>query len=217
MSKIEVMDLEYNSQRDNLTIPEYGRHIQKMIDYAKTIEDTEKRQAIAEKIIELMFQLSVKGRNISEYSDKLWKHLFRIADYDLDVVAPGDEQPQKTDNLKPEPIDYPTNKIRYRHYGRFVYKMIEKAKQFEDPEKKRQFGIIIATYMKNANIQWGSSMFINDDTIKENLKNLSDGDIELDSKVILRTIATPPTPQNKKYSKGQNRKQKYAPKRRKRR
>lgn len=217
MSNTEVLDLEYNSQRDILSIPEYGRHIQKMIDYAKTIEDTEKRQAIAEKIIELMFRLSVKGKNISEYSDKLWKHLFRIADYELEVVAPGEEQPKRTDNLKPEPIDYPANKIRYRHYGRFVYKMIEKAKELEDPEKKRQFGIIIATYMKNANIQWGSSQFVNDDTIKENLKHLSDGEIELDSKVILRTIATPPTPQHKKNTKHQNRKQKYSQKRRRRR
>ena len=76
---------EYNSQRTKLQIPEYGRHIQNMIEYAKTIEDKEARQKAANAIVELMNQMVPQGRHVEDYKDKLWKHFFRIADYSIDV------------------------------------------------------------------------------------------------------------------------------------
>lgn len=86
---------EYNSQRTKLNIPEYGRHIQNMIEYAKTIEDAGARQKAADAIIELMNQMVPQGRHVENYKDKLWKHFFRIADYDIDVKPETGERQKK--------------------------------------------------------------------------------------------------------------------------
>ena len=82
--------MTYNSAKDTLTIPEYGRHVQLLVDHAKTIEDPKLRQQFAERIIKLMMQMQPQNRNMEDYQEKLWKHLFRIADYELDVTPPED-------------------------------------------------------------------------------------------------------------------------------
>ena len=89
---------EYNSERPNLIIPEYGRHIQKMIDHAKTIEDPVKRQRTAETIVDLMNQMVPQGRQEEDYVDKLWKHFFRIAEYQINVLPPTGEKPEPHDS-----------------------------------------------------------------------------------------------------------------------
>ena len=43
--------MEYNTTRTHLIMKEYGRHIQKMVDYLLTIEDPEKRQKNAMSLI----------------------------------------------------------------------------------------------------------------------------------------------------------------------
>ena len=86
MSESHLM--EYNSQHDQLKISEYGRNIQNMINYAKTVEDQEKRQRIVEGIIQLMMQITPQSKNVAEYKQKLWNHLLYIADYDLNVELP---------------------------------------------------------------------------------------------------------------------------------
>jgi len=179
MSEAHLM--EYNSQKDQLVIPEYGRNVQNMIGYAKTIEDDEKRQRIVEGVIKLMMQMNPQNKNLADYKERLWKHLFRIANYDLDVIVPDGIVISKEEAAKrPEPLEYPAYETRYRHYGHQVQILIKKAVEMEDPEKKAEFIRVIAAYMKLAYRTWNPDANINDNIIKSDLKEISDKQLEMD-------------------------------------
>ena len=110
--------LEYNSAREKLLLPEYGRNIQKLVQHAQTIEDPEKRQWYVEVLIELMNQMLPGNKTSKEIEDKLWNHLFYIAHYDLDVKVPETAVIHKKGDvfmLPSEDMAYPQKKIPYRH------------------------------------------------------------------------------------------------------
>ena len=110
-------NMTYNSAKDNLTIPEYGRHVQLLVDHARTIEDDELRQRFAERIIRLMMQMVPQNKNIEGYKGKLWRHLFRIAENDLRVSLPeGVEMPEDTSGrLFPDQVPYPESEAKEGH------------------------------------------------------------------------------------------------------
>ena len=168
-------ELEYNSLRENLIIPEYGRHVQQLVNYTKTIEDPLKRQLFAERLIYLLQQMNPQSKNLSEYREKLWKHLFRIAGYDLDVKPPEDidVRPVGT-HIKPEKLNYPRKSSKYRHYGKNVITLINKAIEMEDGPKKDAFVVVIGSYMKLAYKNWNKEHYVNDEIIKEDLKSISE-------------------------------------------
>ena len=106
-------NMEYNSDKELLRIPEYGRNVQNMINHARTIENKELRQAFVEKVVDLMMQMSPQNKNLDDFRDKLWKHVFRIADYELDVETPNGVTPTPEDKRKkPNRIPYPVNDPR---------------------------------------------------------------------------------------------------------
>ncbi len=170
---------EYNSQRPNLTIPEYGRHVQKMIDYAKTIEDDKKRQEISEAIIDLMSQMVPQGKYVEDQRDKLWRHFFRIANYEINVKPENGEIPTPRDAPSLESLPYSQSKLDYRHYGKYVMRMIDKAMAMEDGDKKEGFVVIIAAYMKMAYRNWNREHAISDENIRSDIKMMSGGKLEL--------------------------------------
>ncbi len=199
----ETHEMEYNSQQAKLKISEYGRNIQNMINYAKTVEDQEKRQRIVEGIIQLMMQISPQTKNVAEYKQKLWNHLLYIADYDLEVELPeGVIISKETVNIKPDPLTYPENKSRYRHYGSIVQTLIMKAVEMEDLEMKKEFTQVIASYMKLAFRTWNHEANINDNVIKADLKEISDGQLIMDPEEPINYLASsyvkPKRPQNTK-------------------
>ena len=166
---------EYNSQREILIIPEYGRHIQKMIDYAKTIEDPVKRQKTADAIVDLMNQMVVpQGKQEDDYVDKLWKHFFRIADYSIDVLPASGEKPEPHD-LKRDlsTLPYSQSDLKYRHYGKNVNTMIAKAMQMEDGPIKDGFILTIASYMKLAYKNWNKDHYVSDENIVTDIAIMS--------------------------------------------
>lgn len=169
--------MTYNSAKENLTIPEYGRHVQMLVDHAKTIEDPEYRQRFANRIIRLMMQMQPQNRNMDDYREKLWKHLFRIANYELDVTPPeGIERPTPDQAYKkPESIPYPEAEVRARHYGHNVQKLIKKAIAMEEGPKRDGFIASIAAYMKLAYKTWNREHYVSDDVIKSDLVKLSGG------------------------------------------
>ena len=171
---------EYNSQRPNLIIPEYGRHIQKMIDHARTIADPEKRQRTAESIVDLMNQMVPQGRQEEDYVDKLWKHFFRIAEYQIDVVPPTGEKPEPH-LLKRDlsTLPYSQTDLKYRHYGKNVNTMIAKAMEMEDGPKKDGFIHTIASYMKLAYKNWNKDHYVSDDNIVTDISMMSDHKLSL--------------------------------------
>lgn len=189
MSESHLM--EYNSQHDQLKISEYGRNIQNMINYAKTVEDQEKRQRIVEGIIQLMMQITPQSKNVAEYKQKLWNHLLYIADYDLNVELPeGVVVSKETVDIKPDPLEYPAHEMRYRHYGHIVQVLIKKAIEMEDVEMKKEFTHVIAAYMKLAFRTWNHEANINDNVIKADLKEISDGELEMDPEEAISYLAT---------------------------
>ena len=145
IKKQSKLDMEYNSQLEELIIPEYGRNVQRLIFHAKTIEDDVVRQKIVEQIIVLMFQMQPQTRSIEEIRDKLWKHLFRIANYDIKVMPPNGIIPtEEAAHKKPGPVEYPEKEQNFRHYGASVQKLIRKALEMEPGPKREALVSIIA-------------------------------------------------------------------------
>jgi len=199
MSEAHLM--EYNSQKEQLVISEYGRNVQNMIQYAKTIEDDEKRQRIIEGVIKLMMQMNPQNKNLAEYKERLWKHLFHIADYDIKVNPPEGIVISKEETAKrPEPLDYPAYETRYRHYGHQVQILIKKAVEMEDPEKKQEFVRVIAAYMKLAYRTWNADANINDNIIKADLKEISDKQLEMDPNEPINYLASSYTKPKKSHA-----------------
>ena len=182
--------LEYNSARENLTISEYGRHVQKLIKHAKTIEDKEERQAFVEAIIDLMHQMNPQNKNVAEYRLRLWRHLFRIADYDIDVTSPEEvstsRPEEQTEKVR---MHYPQSEFRFRHYGNTIQLMIDKAIAMEDEDKKKAFTEVIASYMKLAYRTWNKEHYVNDEIIKGDLVKLSKGELRLDADYSIGNVA----------------------------
>ncbi len=175
------VDIEYNTEKELIQFPEYGRSIQEMLQYAKTIEDRYKRQKTVEAIIGLMMQLNPSGtRNLDDYRDKLWNHAVAITNYELDVTPPpGVLILREEDRPKAEPIGYPASATRFRHYGNSIQALIQKAIEMPDGLKKEGFVEVIASYMKLAYKTWNREHYVSDDVVKEDLEILSDGQLIL--------------------------------------
>lgn len=174
-------NMEYNSQKEPMIISEYGRNVQNLINYAKTVEDKELRQKYAERIVALMYQMNPQNRNINNYRAKLWSHLLQIANYEIDVDAPEDSILSKEGSIKPERLEYPKIAKRYRHYGRNVMDLIAKAVELEDGPKKDAFAETIARYMKLAYRTWNREHYVSDELIMEDLAKISNGKLKLAS------------------------------------
>lgn len=202
--------LEYNSSRERLLLPEYGRNIQKLAMHAREIEDPEQRQSYVETLIELMNQMIPNSKSAKEIEDKLWNHLYYIAGYDLDVRIPEGVTLHKKGAVFMVPsddMDYPQKKIPYRHYGWNVNNMVLKAITMEDGPKKEEFSKVIASYMKLAYRTWGKDTFVNDELIKEDLRKMSQGKLDVadDSSIDVYKSINPPgqnTQRRKQQYKG---------------
>jgi len=201
--------LEYNSGREKLILPEYGRNIQKLVLHVKEIEDPELRQSYVETLVELMNQILPHSKTVKEIEDKLWNHLFFIAGYDIDVKIPeGVIIHEKGDvfMIPSEDMGYPQKKIPYRHYGWNVHTMIQKAITMEEGPKREEFAKIIASYMKLAYRTWGKEQFVNDELIKQDLKKISQGQLVVadDASIDSYKNVTPPggNSQRRKQYKG---------------
>ncbi len=175
------LDIEYNTERPGIRFPEYGRSIQEMIQHAITLESPQKRQKTVESIVGLMIQLGPQGnRNMDDYREKLWNHVFALANYELDVTPPpGIVIRREEDRPKPEPLGYLNSATRMRHYGNSVHALIQKAIEMPDGPKKEGFVEVIASYMKLAYKPWNKEHYVSDDIVKEDLEILSDGQLSL--------------------------------------
>ena len=196
-------NMTYNTEQDKLIIPEYGRNIQNMIEFAKTIEDDEERQAFAEYIVDLMLQMATSSRNNIEFKDKMWLHFFKIAQYDIKVTTPAGEVPKSEESqLAPLRVEYPKNNSAYRHYGQFVRKLVDKAIAMEEGPKKEEFKNIIGSYMKLAYKNWSREHYVNDEVIKKELENMSQGKLVMADDIVLNKIRAANKAPTSNYSKG---------------
>ncbi len=201
-------NLEYNTIREDLIIPEYGRHIQKMIHHASSQKSKDERNKIAKSIISVMGNLQPHLRDVSDFQHKLWDQLFIMSDFKLDVDSPF-EKPKKEELLaKPDPLSYPQNFPKYRFYGNNIKIMIDEAVKWDSGDKKDALVYIIANHMKKCFLNWNKDS-VEDQVIFDHLYELSNSKIDLrnsketllDASVLMRSKKRF---SNKKYFKKNN-------------
>lgn len=196
--------MEYNSQRNKLVIPEYGRNVQKMIEYTASIEDKEKRTAQAKAVVAIMAQLNPQTRDITEYENKLWDHLFIISDFKLDVDAPFPPPEKDALKHKTDRIAYPNHKIKFKHYGKTTEYIIDDIINREPGEQKDIMIKMLCNFMKMAYTNWNRDS-VNDEQIFNDLKVMSDGKIEIPEGLVLNAIAEPQYKNHKSNKKKKRR------------
>ncbi len=185
--------MEYNTTRNHLIMKEYGRHMQKMIEYLLTIEDEEVRQRNAYTVIELMGFLNPHLKNVEDFRHKLWDHLFLISDFKLNVESPYPIPTKETLKASPAPLKYPKRYPKFSHLGKNLEMIINKALDEKNPEKRNGFSNAIAYYMKLAYNNWHKET-VHDDAIQSELTNLTQGQLEFTN-----------TPYVKSYRANENR------------
>ncbi len=161
-----------------MIIPEYGRHIQKLIDHAISLEVKEKRNEMANAIIDVMGQLNPHLRDVEDFKHKLWDHLFIMSDFKLDVDSPYPKPNAESFLEKPNKMEYPDGKIRFKHYGKGVEDLIKVATEMEDGDKKDALLLSIANLMKKHYLSWSRNS-VDDKQILSDLKRISRGKIDL--------------------------------------
>ena len=173
------MGLEYNTERSEVKLLEYGRNIQKLVNHIKTIEDKEKRSAYAETLTDLMKQINTNIKGNQDYDQKVWDDLYQISNFELDVDAPFPMPDKEAIGKKPQRVNYKSSNIRYMHYGRSVEIMIEQAIAMEDPETRESAIIHIGRLMKTFYNTWNKDN-IDDEIIYKHIKELSKGQLDID-------------------------------------
>jgi hypothetical protein len=166
--------MDYNTQRKKLALPEYGRHIQQMVDYIASVEDRDERNRLAKSLVAIMGNLNPHLRDINDFKHKLWDHLFIMSDFKLDIDSPYPIPSVEQYNEKPRRVPYPGNPIKFKHYGRIIEMMIEKAVAMEEGPEKDALKQLIANQMKKANITWNKES-VSDDDIFRDMQTLSNG------------------------------------------
>jgi len=170
--------MEYNTTRGPLMISEYGRNLQEMIRYICTIEDREKRTKAAKFIVNAMAQMSPMSKDSADYKHKLWDHLYIISEFKLDVDAPFDPPQPLSLSTKPERISYHDKEIAFRHYGKNIALIIEKATEYEDGPEKDALVHAIAIQLKKSYLNWNRDS-VTDEVIEQHLRILSGGKLKL--------------------------------------
>lgn len=197
-----MADFDYNSTRNKLILSEYGRNVQNMVKYIVALPTKEERNRYAQVVIDLMGFLNPHLRDVADFKHKLWDHLHIISDYQIDVDSPYPKPTPDSIHIKPSPLNYPHQRIRYKHYGKTIELMIEKAKSIEEPERKKHMVQAIANFMKMAYVQWNKDS-VADESIIADLYAMSGGQLKLDENVNLSKVEFRP-PQNNNPRKNNN-------------
>lgn len=194
--------MEYNTTREKLILPEYGRNVQNMISHAMEIKDRSERNRATQAIIEVMGQLNPHLRDVDDFRHKLWTHLFLMSDFKLDVDSPYEIPKEEVLNEKPELMKYPTGKIKYGHYGKYTQQILSDSSEIQNPEDKELLKKSMGNFMKKQYLTHNNGA-VENHVIAENLNELSNGELTLENpddliktNVLLRTIGI-----NKKHTK----------------
>jgi len=173
-----IDQLQYNTEREHLIIPEYGRHMQKMINYAKSKETKEERNKLAKAIIAIMGNLQPHLRDVPDFQHKLWDQLYIMSDFGFDADFPYDKPSREVLEARPKPLEYPQNYPKYLFYGNNIKTMIDVSNTWEEGEMKEALVYTIANHMKKCFLIWNKDT-VDDSVIFNHLFELSDGKINL--------------------------------------
>ena len=173
-----IDNLEYNTERTKLIIPEYGRHIHKMIDHALSCDNKNERNKIVKAIIGVMGNLNPHLRDVPDFQHKLWDQLFIMSDFTLNVDSPYPKPIKEVFSQRPDKLNYPQNFPKYRFYGNNIKRMIDVAIGWENDDMKKQLVYVIANHMKKCFLNWNKDT-VEDDVILSHLDELSKGKLKL--------------------------------------
>ena len=173
------MIAEYNTQREPIKLKEYGRNVQKLVNYIRTIPDKDKRTEMATTLIELVKQLAPSVKEASENPQRIWDDLYIMADFNFDINNPYPVPDPGTVFKKPRPMAYPQSKVRYKHYGKSIEKLIVEALAKEDPKEKEDAVIYLGKLMKTFHGNWNKET-IDDSVILKDIEKMSEGKLTLD-------------------------------------
>jgi hypothetical protein len=172
--------MEYNTSRQKLVLPEYGRNIQKMVKLTMEEPDQEKKNQMAQAIISIMGNMNPHLRDIADFKHKLWDHLAIISDFQLDIDSPYELPEIEKLNEKPEQVPYKHKNAKFKHYGQTIEKMVDVAINMENDELKEILIQLIANHMKKSYLTWNKEA-VSDEQIFKDLKILSAGRIDVNS------------------------------------
>ena len=169
-------ELDYNTQREKLHMPEYGRHVQKMIEYVAALPSKEKRNEQIQSVVQVMGTLNPQLRDINDFKHKLWDHVHIISDFNIDIDSPYATPTRESLATAPNPIPLQKTPVKAAHYGRNIQNMIEVIAQREDDEVKTYMIKTLASYMKQQYLIWNKDS-VSEETIFNDIHKLSDGRI----------------------------------------
>jgi hypothetical protein len=195
MAQETTPQFDYNSTRSKLILSEYGRNVQNMVKYIVALPTKEERNRYAQVVIDLMGFLNPHLRDVADFKHKLWDHLHIISDFQIDVDAPYPKPSPDVIHLKPEPLKYPHQRIKYKHYGKTIELMMEKAKTIEEPDRKQHMVQAIANFMKMAYVQWNKDS-VADESIIADLRAMSGGQLKLEENTNLARVEYRANPHN---------------------
>ena len=193
--------MEYNTSRSKMNISEYGRNIQKMIEYIMTFDDRDKRNQLARATINVMGQLNPHLRDVNDFKHKLWDHLFIMSDFKLDVDSPYPKPSVEILSKKPELLDYSSNNVPFKHYGRYIEQIIEKACEMEEGQEKDVLIKLIANHLKKSYLTWNRDA-VTDEEIASHLSLLSGGRLTLKEDIKLQVTSEISQKSKKKKHQG---------------
>lgn len=177
--------LSYNTQRGHMYIPEYGRNVQNMIEFAKGIESREERNNAAQAIIDVMGQLNPHLRDVEDYTHKLWTHLFVMSNFELDVDSPYPMPKKDTLTKRPDDMEYPKYKARFGHFGYYSEEMIRTISKCDDEEEKKLMIEVLGNLLKK-NYLFFHTGNVENKAIATYMEQISKGDLKLDDAEILK-------------------------------
>lgn len=176
---MNIEGLDYNTQREKLVLPEYGREVQSMVDYAVALPTKAERQSCANAIIAIMRRMFSQSADAEGFERKLWDHLAMMSNFKLDIDYPFDVTEAQTILSKPEPMTYPMNNIPVRHYGKMMFELFDKLKTMSEGPDRDALVRMVANQMKRDLMVWGHGSS-DDEKVASDLAYFTDGKVQLD-------------------------------------
>ena len=187
---MDIKGLDYNTHRDKLLMPEYGREIQKMVDYAVSLTDKSERQSCAQEIIRMMETKVPELRDNADFEQTLWDHLYLMSHKALDIEWPFDVTAAEKLENKPNAVPLPKEGMRLRHYGKLLEQLFEKLKTMPEGEERDALAFYTANQMKRNLMTWGHGS-MSDEKVADDMARFTDGVIQLDLSTLKLDKVTP--------------------------
>lgn len=169
---------EYNTQRPGIILKEYGRNVQKLVEYIRTVQDKEKRTELSYTLIELIKQLTPSIKEQGDDPQRMWDDLYIIADFNLDVNNPFPVPEREILFKKPMKVEYPQSNIRFKHYGKNIEKLVKEALKKEDPQERQDAIIYLGKLMKTFYANWNKEP-LDDSVILRDIQQMSGGALNM--------------------------------------